>query len=134
MDDFTDEELLAFIDERLVSERCSEIEYALRDDKSFASRLAELISQQDQGGHTVGQLWRRERLSCPPRAVLAAMVDGRLGRRLSQYLRFHIETVGCRICAANLADLERPENASDAERRSSKIFQSSAGKLRSDDQ
>lgn len=130
MNRFTDEELLAFIDERLATDRCSLVEQTLRGDRQLANRLVELIAQQDEGGHTIGQLWRRERLSCPPRAVLAALVDGRLGDRLSQYLRFHIETIGCRICAANLADLNRTDSSTEAERRSSKIFQSSAGHLR----
>ena len=125
----TDEELLAYADERLVADRSSLIEQQLRADAAFAERLSVLLSQRDQGEHSVGELWRRDRLSCPPRAVWAAYVDGRLGDGLSQYLRFHVETVGCRICAANLADLERRESASDAERRAKKIFQSSAGKL-----
>ncbi len=125
----TDEELLAYADERLASDQCASIEEALRSDEAFANRLALLLSSRDHGGSSVGELWRRDRLSCPPRAVWAALVGGRLGDGLSQYLRFHVETIGCPICAANLADLERPGNSADAERRAQKIFQSSAGKL-----
>ena len=126
---FTDEELFAYVDERLASDRCAVIEQTLRNDATLAARLSQLLSQRDQGDHTVGELWRRQRLSCPPRAVWAAFVEGRLGDGLSQYLRFHVETIGCRICAANLTDLERPGTSADAERRAQKIFQSSAGKL-----
>lgn len=132
MSHFTDEELLAYADERLDSDRCVLIEQVLRGEGSLADRLAELLSARDQGDHSVGELWRRHRLSCPPRAVWAAFVDGRLGDGLSQYLRFHIETVGCRVCAANLADLNNRDQSTDGERRTRKIFQSSAGKLHRD--
>jgi hypothetical protein len=127
---FTDDELLAYADEQLASDRCAVIEQSLRGDVSLVARLTTLLSKRDQGEHSVGELWRRQRLSCPPRAVWAAFVEGRLGDGLSQYLRFHVDAVGCRVCAANLADLERPGAATDAERRARKIFQSSAGKLR----
>lgn len=126
---FTDEELLAYADERLAVDRCAVVEKQLRSDDALGSRLLELLSGRDQGAHSVGELWRRNRLSCPPRAVWAAYVDGRLGDGLTQYLKFHAETVGCRVCAANLADLELRDNAEDAERRTRKIFQSSAGNL-----
>ena len=127
---FTDEELLAYADECLSSERCSSIEQALRSDSSLMESLITLLSERDQGAHTIGDMWRRLRLSCPPRAVWGAYVEGRLGDRLSQYLRFHVETIGCRICSANLADLERPASKESADRRTQKIFQSSAGRLR----
>jgi hypothetical protein len=51
-----------------------------------------------------------------------------LGDGLSQYLKFHLETAGCRICEASVSDLNR--GGSDDEARVQKIFQSSAGVLR----
>ena len=129
MPDFTDEELLAYADERLASENCVLIEQSLRGDYSLMDRLNRLLTLRDQGEHSVGQLWRRDRLSCPPRAIWSSYLDGRLGDGLSQYLRFHIETIGCRICLANLSDLERRDDSTESERRASKIFQSSAGHL-----
>lgn len=127
---FTDEELLAYADESMAVDRSTQIEQALRNDAGLMETFALLLSERDQGSHSIGDIWRRMRLSCPPRAVWGAFVEGRLGDRLSQYLRFHVETVGCRICAANLADLERPDSKSSAERRTQKIFQSSAGRFR----
>jgi hypothetical protein len=127
--EFSDEELLAYADERLASVKCVAIEQSLRDDAMLSQRLSLLLANRDQGSHSVGELWRRHRLSCPHRAVWAAFVDGRLGDGMSQYLRFHVEVVGCRVCAANLADLEQAEVATDSERRTRKIFQSSAGTL-----
>ena len=115
----TDDELLA----------CAVIEQSLRGDPLLGKRLATLLSLRDQGNFSVGELWRQQRLSCPPRAVWAAYVDNRLGDGLSQYLQFHIEEIGCRVCMANLDDLKRRDTSTEAERRTRKIFQSSAGNL-----
>jgi hypothetical protein len=129
MTTFTDEELLAYADEQLSSERCASVEQCLRTDAVMLERLTSLLRARDQGDHSVGELWRRFRLSCPPRAVWGAYASGRLGDGLSNYLRFHVEVIGCRACAANLADLQHPDAANDNERRTKKIFQSSAGNL-----
>lgn len=129
MPQFTDEELLAYADERLAADRSAAVEQQLRVDEALTRQLLEMLAGRDRGEHSVGELWRRNRLSCPPRAVWAAYLDGRLGDGLTQYLLFHVETVGCRVCAANLADLKLHENPDDAERRTRKIFQSSAGRL-----
>lgn len=129
MPNFTDEELLAYADERLSSQQCVEIERALRDERPLQERLVALLSQRDQGQVSVGEIWRKGQLSCPSRSVWAAYVTGRLGDGLSRYLQFHVEVIGCRVCAANLADLNRLDQSTDSERRTRKIFQSSAGKL-----
>ena len=132
MPDFTDEELVAYADERLASVRCVEVEQALRVDKSLSFRLGEVLSQRDKGDFSVGEIWRQGGLSCPSRSVWAAFVDGRLGDGLAQYLQFHVKTIGCRICEANLADLNRRDLSTDGDRRTLTIFQSSAGRLPSD--
>jgi hypothetical protein len=130
--DFTDEELLAYADECLPAERCVIIEQSLRSHQTLIDRLANLLAGRDQGEHSLGQIWRRDRLSCPSRSVWAAFVDGRLGDGLTQYLQFHVETIGCRVCAANLADLQQRDSSTDSEHRTRKIFESSAGHLRGD--
>ena len=50
----------------------------------------------------------------------------------ADYVTFHIETVGCRYCAANLTDLQtqQAEKNESVQRRRRKYFQSSAGYLR----
>ncbi len=133
MSHVTDEELLAYADERLPSESCTVIEQKLRLNPTLSERLTNLLLNRDKGDHSIGEIWRQHRLSCPPRAALAAYADKRLGDRLSRYLQFHLETIGCRVCAANLDDLERPDRSATAETRTRKIFQSSVGKLRLDD-
>lgn len=130
MPDFTDDELLAYADERLSNDRGAQIEQSLRSNDGIRQRLVDLLSIRDQGAHTVGEIWRRLRLSCPPRAVWAAFVENRLGDGLSGYLQFHLNEIGCPICLANFQDLNRPDQANSHERRAKKIFQSSAGHFR----
>lgn len=126
-DGFTDEELLAYVDERLPSARAAEVERQLRSSRPLLDRLLVLMQSVERGEVSLGGMWRRGRWSCPPRAVWAAFVAGRLGDGLSQYLQFHLTTVGCRICEASVQDLRRHERDED---RIQKIFQSSAGHLR----
>lgn len=127
---FTNEELLAYVDERLDPIRAAEVERQLRESSAMADRLAVLLQSVERGDVTIGGMWRRGRWSCPPRAVWAGYLDGRLGDGLTQYLQFHLETVGCRICDSSVRDLSRGGSA-DTVRRVQKIFQSSAGHLRS---
>lgn len=124
---FTDEELLAYMDERLPTVRAAELERQLRNSDGLRDRLTTLLQSVEQGDLTLGAMWRRGRWSCPPRAVWAGYAAGRLGDGLSQYLKFHLE-VGCRICEASVLDLSQ-NNHPDAEDRVQKIFQSSAGRL-----
>jgi hypothetical protein len=129
---FTDAELLAYLDEGLPVERMTAIEGALRTSEDLRRRTAELRDQRDQQGHSVGEIWRRGRLSCPTRHQLGSYLLGALATDLSQYIAFHLETVGCRYCAANLDDLRQSQQASSNEtaRRRQKFFQSSAGYVR----
>lgn len=128
---FTDEELMAYVDERLHPARAAEVERQVRTAPDLLSRLAKLINSTERGEVTLGGMWRRGRWSCPPRAVWAGFVAGRLGDGLTQYLQFHLET-GCRICDASVRDLTNHEDPESGQR-IRKIFQSSAGGLRAKD-
>ena len=85
-------------------------------------------------GDTQGfaDVWRRGRLSCPGRHQLGSFLLGALPADLAGYIRFHLETIGCRYCAANLDDLRQAADAASSEtvRRRQKYFQSSAGYVR----
>jgi hypothetical protein len=130
--EFTDAELLAYLDEGLPIERMAAIEAALRQSDELRVRTAELRDQRELNGHTVGEIWRRERLSCPTRHQLGSYLLGALATDLAQYVLFHLETVGCRYCAANLDDLRQSQQSSGTEtaQRRQKFFQSSAGHVR----
>ena len=127
---FSDDELLAYLDELLPVQRMTSVEKALRGSESLRRHAASLARRRDQGVHSVGEIWRRLRLSCPTRSQLGSYLLGVLDADFAGYLDFHIQTVGCRICAANLRDLElAAQSKSDAQPRRRRIFQSSAGYL-----
>ena len=129
----SDLELLGYLDEMLPLPRAAEIEQSLRDSAALRQRAALLVRRRDQGGHTVGEIWRRERLSCLTRSQLGSFLLGTLDPQLVDYIEFHLHTVGCRICAANLEDLREAAAARTDEtgpsRRSRRYFESSAGHL-----
>lgn len=127
----TDAELLAFLEEGLPVERMTALELLLRQSEPLRQRLARLRSQQDAHGHTVSEIWRRNRLSCPSRHQLGSFLLGVVSPELTGYIEFHLQTIGCRVCAANLDDL-RTANQSTAEvrQRRERFFQSSAGYVR----
>jgi hypothetical protein len=55
---------------------------------------------------------------------------GTLGEDASDYIRFHIDKIGCRYCQANLADLETASRAQQPPtQRRQRYFQTSAGYL-----
>ena len=129
--DFTDAELLAFLDEGLPVDRMAAVESALRQSAELRTRTAALAQQRDVTGHSVGEIWRRGRLSCPTRHQLGSFLLDALPAQLSQYIRFHLETIGCRYCAANLDDLRQAAQQASTEtaQRRQKFFQSSAGHM-----
>ncbi len=128
---FSDDELLAFLDEQLPVEKASKLEESLRDSSDMRQRLATLIRRRDQGGHTVGEIWRRNRASCPTRSTLGSHMLGVLDDSLSQYVEFHLKTIGCRLCNAVVTELEDSrESQPAAATRRKRYFESSAGMLR----
>jgi hypothetical protein len=48
----------------------------------------------------------------------------------ADYLRFHMEVIGCRYCQANLEDLREIQGQPTAQERRKRIFQSSVGRIR----
>ena len=128
-------ELEAFLDEALPPGRMAEIEQLLRDEQQAQDVLATVVGQRDAGVHTVGAIWRRQRLSCPSREQLGSHLLGVLSDDETEYLKFHVEVIGCRWCNANLNDLEhQSRDAADAdETRRRKYFQSSIGRLPKDE-
>jgi hypothetical protein len=54
-----------------------------------------------------------------------------MSEELQDYIRFHLDKVGCRVCSANLQDLQAQhlEQQSVTQLRRRRYFQSSAGYL-----
>lgn len=129
--DFTDDELVAYLDEMLSAERMAAVEVALRRSDALRQRLAAMNRRRDVGVHSVGEIWRRNRLSCPTRSQLGSFLLGTLNSDLASYIDFHVRSIGCRICAANLHDLEQASHsATEAPERRRRYFETSAGTLR----
>ncbi|MCH7753128.1 MAG: hypothetical protein IH898_13370 [Planctomycetes bacterium] len=132
---FTTAQLEAFLDESLPDEQMTAVEAALRDDPELVERLSSLVGRRDAGVHTVGAIWRRHRLSCPTREQLGSFILEVLPEKHAQYVRFHLEAIGCRYCNASLEDLRQQHAATDLDdsrTRRQKYFQTSAGYLSRD--
>jgi hypothetical protein len=130
--EFTIAELEAYLDEALPIERMTAIEDALRKDAALGERLAATNGRRDAGVHSLGEIWRRHRLSCPAREQLGSFLLGVLPRDAEDYVRFHIDTIQCRFCAANLADMRSQQSAAETgetHQRRQRYFQSSVGHL-----
>jgi hypothetical protein len=125
-------DLEAYLDEALPVEAMAEIERALRKDAKLVEQLVGINGRRDAGIHSLGEIWRRHRLSCPSREQLGSFLLNVVDAELSEYIRFHVEVSGCRTCRANLDDLRarKSDEPSSVERRRKKYFQSSAGHLR----
>jgi anti-sigma factor RsiW len=125
-------DLDAYLDEALPPEEMARVELALRKDRHLARQLATINARRDAGVHSLGEIWRRHRLSCPTRENLGSYLLDALAEAQADYIAFHLQMVGCRYCRANLTDLERQQaEAPDvAQTRRRKYFQSSAGYLR----
>ena len=128
----TQSELEAYLDEDLATEEMAEIESALRDDPKLLEVLAMLNGRRDAGVHSVGAIWRRLRISCPEREQLGSYLLGTLAESTQEYIKFHVEKIGCRVCRANLEDLRRQQDESSeiVAGRRNKYFQLSAGYLK----
>jgi len=124
-------DLDAYLDEALPPEEMARIEKALRKNPQLGKQLAAINARRDAGVHSLGEIWRRHRLSCPSREQLGSYLLDALPEEPADYVAFHLEVIGCRYCRANLADLKRQdaESPTAAEKRRRKYFQSSVGHL-----
>jgi len=129
---FAQSELEAYLDEALRADEMARIEKALRRSPQLREQLAEILARRDSGLHSLGAIWRQARLSCLSREELGGYLLGTVPEALACYVEFHIKTVGCRYCEANLADLRNRQAEADevVTTRRRRYFQSSVGHLR----
>ena len=125
-------DLEGYLDEALLPEEMARIERALRKDPELGRQLAAINARRDAGVHSLGEIWRRHRITCPSRRQLGSYLLGALPKEAEDYLIFHLDVVGCRYCRANLTDLQKQqaEAREVVETRRRRYFQSSAGYLR----
>lgn len=122
----------AFLDDALSDAEAAQVERALRTSEPLRQQLQLLLAERDRGEHTLGAIWRRERLSCPTREQLGNYFLEVLEADEHDYVSFHLKTIGCHYCQANLADLEMSHPAAPpaTQQRRRKFFESSAGYLK----
>lgn len=131
MTQITREQLYAYLDDALSESETSRVEQALRDHEPLRRQLQQVMQERDRGEHSLGAIWRRERLTCPSRETLSSYLLQVLDDNEQDYIDFHLRTVGCPYCLANFADLEaqKKDAGSHTKERRRRIFQSSAGYL-----
>jgi RNA polymerase sigma factor (sigma-70 family) len=76
------------------------------------------------------RLWDEHRPSCPKRSTLGKMLLGLAPPDWTEYIRFHVNTLGCKACHANLQDLRNETQQRPARPLSNRIMQSSIGFFR----
>ena len=134
MANFQQSDLEGYLDEALPPAEMAAVEQAVRDDPTLLQQLAAICRRRDAGLHSLGEIWRRHRLSCPSREELGAYLLGAMSDEQCEFIRLHLEVSRCRYCAANVADMQqRQAEASEVtSARRRRYFQSSAGYLRRD--
>ena len=133
MTPITREALRGYLNESLPDAEMTAVEKAVRDNPKVQALLKEVRDEVDRGEHSLGAIWRRERLSCPTRDQLGGYLLQALDPDLQDYITFHLKTVGCPFCQANLEDLERKQAEAEAgavKKRRRRIVDSSAGVLK----
>ena len=111
----------------------AEIEKSLRNDEGLRKRLAAVMGRRDAGVHSLAEIWRTHRVTCPSRDEWGAYLMGVCPEDQEDYYRFHLDELGCRWCQANVQDLkDRAERHTDVEvhQRRTRYFQSSIGHMK----
>lgn len=129
MSDISREMLRAYLHDALPETESASVEKAIRNRPEIRSLFATVREEEDRGEHSIGAIWRREHVSCPTRDQLGGYLLQALDPELLDYIAFHLMTVGCPYCTANLEDLERKqaESAEPVQTRHRRIVDSSAG-------
>jgi DNA-binding phage protein len=125
------EMLDGYLDDALTETETVQVETALRESEPLRRLLRAIMQERDRGEHSLGAIWRRRRLSCPTREQLGTYLLQALDEAWQEYVQFHLETIACPFCLANLADLQslQQEPAPRVRERHRRIFESSAGFL-----
>jgi RNA polymerase sigma factor (sigma-70 family) len=74
-------------------------------------------------------LWEYYRFSCPKRNTIGAYMLGTLEPDWQQFVEFHLNTLGCRFCRANLDDLQSQSRQTQQEAFQARIMESTVGFL-----
>jgi RNA polymerase sigma factor (sigma-70 family) len=101
--------------------------------REIRERLAESPLPEPADGDFEGiltRLWQDFRPSCPKRSTIGAWMLGTLEEDWRAYVDFHLNTVGCRFCRANLDDLRRQNEEKGSKTIRNRILESTVGFLK----
>jgi hypothetical protein len=131
MANITREQLDSYLDDALSDSETAQVEQALRQSDVLRRQLRGVMQERDRGEHSIGAIWRRRRLTCPTREQLGSYLLQVLDADQQDYIDFHLQTVACSYCLANLSDLQalQKEPAPKVRERRRRFFESSAGLL-----
>jgi hypothetical protein len=131
MTEISREKIHAYLDDALSDQETAQVEQALRGSEPLRRVLRQVMLERDRGDHSLGAVWRRERLTCPTREQLGSYLLQVLDDGLQDYIEFHLQAVACPFCQANLADLRSLQNdtATRSTARRRRFYESSAGFL-----
>ena len=126
------EMLESYVEDALNTHETAQVEQALRQSEPLRLQLRNVIQELDRGEHSLGAVWRRQRLTCPSREQLGSYLLEALDKDHQDYVDFHLEIIGCAFCQANLTDLKSHQKSKSTEtrKRRKRYFESSAGLLR----
>jgi RNA polymerase sigma factor (sigma-70 family) len=102
----------------------------------FVQRIAEQVSHTEIGSelltdhNLLTRMWEQHRPSCPKRSTVGKFVLGTLDDAWRDYVAYHVETLGCRFCQANLADFQDQTADEPTTSFCHRIMQSSVGFFR----
>ena len=103
--------------------------------KQLRSAVAEQLAdadtaglETDAGDSLLTEIWDELRLSCPKRTTVGGYLLGTLDAEWQDYVEFHLKTLCCRFCQANLSDLQAQQTEAPQALRE-RIMQSTAGFL-----
>lgn len=132
MAEITREMIQDYLHDALPASTAASVEKAIRDQPALQALVHQIRHEVDRGEHSVGAIWRRERLSCPTREQLAGFLQEILDPAHAGYVEFHLKVISCPYCQANYDDLSRlqAEGAEVRTKRRKRILDSSAGVLR----
>lgn len=94
-----DEKHVALIKHRALNE--------VRDHVARAARGSSGSASPAYVDSMVTQVWEERRLTCPKRSTIGRYLLGTLDPQWQGLVDFHLNRLGCRLCRANLDDLEK---------------------------
>ena len=77
-----------------------QVEQALRGSEALRRLLRAVMQDRDRGEHSIGAIWRRERLTCPTREQLGSYLLQVLDDNTQDYIDFHLKAITCPFCLA----------------------------------